>query len=224
MPVVRVMPISKLRKVVSVLMIVMMPAVVFAADGDAAVLYGTGTVFINGAQLANSSPVTVGDVIQTKDTGAANLNAAGSSIVIQSNTIVRFQSGGTALDRGSVSMATGKGMSVFARDFKITPASGSWTEFYVSRVSGVIQIMARKGSLTVSCGPNSSTLREGQQMSRDDAADCGIIGKQGAGAAPAAKAPLLDSTMAERGALAAGGALIIWVLAHSDDPVSPHLP
>jgi hypothetical protein len=121
-------------------------------------------------------------------------------------------------------MATGKGMSVFARDFRITPASGDWTEYYVSRVSGVIQILARKGSVTVTCGPNTTTLREGQQLSRDDAADCGIIGKQGAGATPAAKAPILNSTWAERGALGAGGALLLWVLLQSDDPVSPHIP
>jgi hypothetical protein len=54
-------------------------------------------------------------------------------VVIQSNTIVRFQSGGLALDRGSISLATGKGMSIFARDFKITPASGGWKHFHDER-------------------------------------------------------------------------------------------
>src|SRR3989442_14515185 len=95
--VVRAMRIAMLRKVTSGLMVVMLPAALIAADTDAAVLYGTGAVFLNGAQLSNSSPVTVGDVIQTKDTGAANLNTAGSSVVIQSNTIARFQSAGIAL-------------------------------------------------------------------------------------------------------------------------------
>src|SRR5258708_25779908 len=136
-----------MRKLISLFVVLLIRSAMIAAEGDTAVLYGTGTVYLNGAQLATSSAVTNGDVIQTKDTGAANLNAAGSSVVIQSNTIVRFQSGGLALDRGSISMATGKGMSISARDFKIVPASGGWTEFYVSRVSGVIQIMARKGGI-----------------------------------------------------------------------------
>ena len=144
--------------------------------------------------------------------------------MVESNTIVRFQSGGFALDRGGVSVATGKGVSVFARDFKITPASSDWTEFYVTRASGSIQITARKNSVTVSCGSNSSTLREGQQISRDDAADCGLVSKRGAGAAPAARAPILDSRWAEAGGIGAGGALLGWVLAHSDDPVSPSGP
>jgi len=110
--------------------------------------------------------VTVGDVVQTRDNGVANINAPGATIVVESNTIVRFQSGGFALDRGNISVATGKGMSVFARDFKITPTSGDWTEFYVTRASGSIQIIARKNSVTVSCGSNSSTVREATNLSR----------------------------------------------------------
>jgi hypothetical protein len=111
--------------------------------------------------------------------------------VIQSNTIVRMQTGGLSLDRGSVTVATGNGTSVFARDFKINPASSGWTEFYVSRGSGVIEITARKNGITVRCGPTTSTIKEGQQITRDDAADCGIAQKK-PGAIPAAKRPDSD--------------------------------
>ena len=212
-----------LRKFIIGCLILLTPCVLLAQDTGAAVIYGTGSVFLNGAALSNSSAVTVGDVVQTRDNGVANINAPGATVV-ESNTIVRFQSGGFALDRGSVSVATGKAMSVFARDFKITPVSGDWTEFYVTRASGSIQIIARKNSVTVSCGTNSSTLREGQQVSRDDAADCGLVSKRGGGAAPAARAPILDSKWAEIGGIGAGGALLGWVLGHSDDPVSPSGP
>ena len=213
-----------MRALICWIVIFLMSSAALAADGPAGVLYGTGSVYLNGSLLSNSSAVTTGDVIQTKETGAANLNAAGSSVVIESNTIVRFQSSGLALDRGSVSIATGKGMSVFARDFKISPVSGAWTEFYISRASGVIQIIARKNSITVSCGPTTTTIKEGQQVSRDDAADCGVVEKRGGGASPAAKAPILNSTWAERAGIGAGGALLVWVLIHDDDPVSPSLP
>lgn len=162
-------------------------------------------------------------MIQTKDTGAANLNGPGATVVIQSNTIVRMQTGGLSLDRGSVTVATGNGTSVFARDFKINPASSGWTEFYVSRASGVIEIMARKNSLIVSCGPGTSAIKEGQQVTREDAADCGIAQKK-PGAIPAAKGPILTSVWAEDAGIGAGGALLGWVLAQGDDPVSPHVP
>jgi len=213
-----------MRKLTSLFLVLLIPSAMVAAEGDTAVLYGTGAVYLNGAQLATSSAVTNGDVIQTKDTGAANLNAAGSSVVIQSNTIVRFQSGGLALDRGSVTVATGRGLSVFARDFKITPASGNWTEFYISRASGVVQIIARKSGITVSCGANTSTIKEGQQVSRDDAPNCGLADKAGAGATPAAKGPILDSPWARDAGIAAGGGLLLWVLTKCEDPVSPFSP
>ena len=213
-----------LRKLISGCLILLTPCALFAQETGAAVIYGTGTVFLNGAQLSNSSAVTVGDVVQTRDNGVANINAPGATVVVESNTIVRFQSGGFALDRGSVSVATGKGMSVFARDLKITPVSVDWTEFYVTRVSGSIHIIARKNSVTISCGGNTSTVREGQEATRDDAADCGLVSKHGPGAPTAARAPILDSKWVEVGGIGAGGALLGWVLLHGDDPVSPSGP
>lgn len=194
------------------------------AGGGTAVLYGTGQVYVNGSQLSNSASVGAGDVIQTLESAAAHLSAPGSSMVIQSNTIVRFQSGGLALDRGSVSVATGRSMAVFARDFKIAPASAGWTEFYVTRASGAIQILARKNNVTVICGANTSLVKEGEQMSRDDASDCGIAQKHGSGAPSAAKGPLLTSPIANWAAIGAGSALLIWTFTRQEDAVSPSKP
>ncbi len=100
--------VSMLRKLIACVLVVLAPAVMISAQTGTAVLYGTGSVYLNGAQLSNFSAVTTGDVIQTKETGAANLNGVGASVVIQSNTIVPSQSGGLSLDRGTVSVATGE--------------------------------------------------------------------------------------------------------------------
>ena len=97
-----------LRKFISKCLILLTPCALLAQDTGAAVIYGTGSVFLNGAALTNSSAVTVGDVVQARDNGVANINAPGATVVVESNTIVRFQSGGFALDRGSLSVATGK--------------------------------------------------------------------------------------------------------------------
>jgi hypothetical protein len=210
------------QKTISLGLLLLTPGFLAAQDSGA-MLYGTGLVYLNGSQLANSSAVAIGDVIQIKGTGEANLNASGSSVMIQSSTIARFRSGGLALDRGSISVVTGNGMSVFARDFKITPATGGWTEFYVTRVTGSIQIIARKGNVTVSCGATTSTIKEGQEISRNDAPDCGVVA-QGSGAPAAVKPPLLTSSTAKYAALGVGGGLLLWSLAHSDNPVSPSVP
>lgn len=199
-------------------------AVLIAQQSDVAVLYGTGSVFLNGAQVSNSAAVSGRDVIQTKENGAANINTPGSSAVIESNSIVRYQPDGFALDRGNISVATGKGASVFVRDFKITPAADGWTEFYVTRTNGGIGIIARKNPVTVTCGGSSTNVNEGQQISRDDAANCGLITKA-KGAPAAAKGPLITQGRAEVGALAAGGLLAGWSIAlHDDKPLSPHVP
>jgi len=117
----------------------------------------------------------------------------------------------------------GNGFTIFARGFKIVPASSACTGFYISRGGGVIQIIARKNRISISCGPTTSTVKEGQQITRDDAADCGIAAKRPR-AAPAAKAPILTSPRAETAGVAAGGILLGWVLVQGDDPVSPHVP
>jgi hypothetical protein len=206
------------------MLVFFVPSAALGADTPAGVIYGNGTVYVNGEQLTNSSAVMVGDVVQTKEAGVAQLNAVGSSMMLQSNTIVRFRDGGLALDRGTVTMATGKGSTVFARDFKISPVSTSWTQFDVIRTSGVIQIFARKGDLSVSCGAGAPVaVKEGHQLSRDDAEDCGLVQRQG-GAAAAAKGPILASPLAEKVGIATAGGLLGWVLFHNDEPVSPFVP
>lgn len=212
-----------MRGLICWLVIFLMPSAVFAADGPAGVLYGSGTVYLDGAQLANSMPVLTGDVIETKELGVAHLDMSGSSAIIQPNAIVRFQPAGLSLDRGSISMATGKSLSVSARDFQITPVSAVWTQFEVTRSGGLIQIAARKNSLTVKCGLGAPTLvREGHQITRADAQDCGLAQKSGA--PTAAKGAILRSPWAEAAGLSAAGTVLLLTIPHGDDPVSPDKP
>ena len=196
------------------------------ADGApaTATLEGNGIVYVNGQRLINLTSILVGDVIQTGDAGVAQAAGLGSMLTIQSNSILRFRSDGFALDRGTISMATGKMSSVLARDFKITPVSASWSQFDVIRSSGAIQIFARKSNLTVACGSGTPiVLKEGQQLSREDGGNCGVAEGKG-GAPPAVKGPILASPAAEKVGLAVGGGLVGWALFQPDDPVSPAIP
>jgi hypothetical protein len=214
-----------MRALICWIVIFLMPSAVLAADSPAGVVYGTGTVYLDGAQLANSMPVMTGDVIETKEVGVAHLDMSGSTAIIQPNAIVRFQSAGLSLDRGSVSMATGKSLSVSARDFQITPVSSVWTQFEVTRSGGVIQIAARKNSVTVKCGMGAPTLiREGHQITRADAQDCGLAQKSEPGAPTAVHGAILTSPWAEGAGLAAAGTLLFLTLHHGDDPVSSDRP
>ena len=196
---------------------------------SAAVLEGNGTIFINGQQLRfgsdiNSMPVTPGDIVEIKGDGTARVSGLGFGTSVGANTILRLQSSGISLDRGTLLVGTANASSIFTRDFKITPASSSWTQFSVTRSSGTIQILALKNNITVACGTNKPiTVKEGQQLSREDAADCGLA-QRASGAATAAHGPVLASPTAKAAALAAGGGLAAWSLLHEDDPISASKP
>lgn len=138
---------------------------------------------------------------------------------------MRFQATGLSLDRGSISMATGKSLSVSARDFQITRVSGAWTQFEVSRSGGVIKIAARKSSVTIKCGMDAPILiREGHQITRADAQDCELAQKSEPGAPTAVHGAILTSPWAEAAGVGAAGTLLFLTLHHGDNPVSPDQP
>ena len=58
-----------MRALICWIVVFLMPSATLAADGPVGVLYGTGTVYLDGARLANSMPVISGDVIATKEVG-----------------------------------------------------------------------------------------------------------------------------------------------------------
>lgn len=207
------------------LALVMLSPFAFAQTTGVAVLSGTGNVYLNGGLLSNSNAVVAGDVIQTKDNGTAAINGPGGSVAVEPNSIVRFQGQSVALDRGQISIGTGQGLTVNARDFRITPVSNEWTQFYVTRTGGSINVIARKNDVTINCGSSGAErVQEGHQISRLDADNCGLIANKGAGAPTAARGPILTSGIAKWSALAVGGGLAAWSLSHSDDPVSPAAP
>jgi len=218
-----------MRKVALLMSIALMTAGVFAADDApaAAVVEGDGTVYVNGQQVKfgnsdgiRSMAILLGDVVETKADGAARVNRPGLTATAGASSLVRFQTGGLALDRGTITVGTGNAFSVFARDFKVTPVSSSWTQFNVSRSTGGIQILALKNDVTVSCGTSKPvTVKESQQLSRADAPDCGLAAERG-GAPAAAQGPVLASPAAQKIALAVGGGLTAWAIFQADGPVS----
>lgn len=214
---------SLLQELICLALIAVSPFA-FAQTTGVAVLSGTGTVYLNGGQLSTSNAVVAGDVIQTKDNGTATINGPVGSVAIEPNSIVRFQGQSVALDRGQISIGTGQSLSVNARDFRITPVSNDWTQFYVTRTGGSINIIARKNDVTINCGSSGTDrVKQGQQISRLDADNCGLIAK-GAGAPTAARGAILTSGTAKWIALGTGGALAAWSLSHNDNPVSPDAP
>ena len=125
----------------------------------------------------------------------ASINASGSNVMVLADSLVKFEGPAVALEHGSLRVTTSKGLSTHSGDITLAPASSGWTEFEVKQISDdAVQIMARKGDVTVSDGSNTSTLSQGQQTTVDNSAEKKKKKrKKGGGAEPASGGAVLDS-------------------------------
>jgi hypothetical protein len=222
------MSLSTLRNAFVWNLVFALPASMFAADSAAAMLYAKGTAWLNGSSVPKTSAVFPGDLVQTKPDSVVNINASGSSVIILSDSLVKYEGGSVAIEHGTVTVATSKGMTTRAGEITVSPASNAaLTEFEVSDLDGTVLIVARKGDLSVSDGTETSRLAQGDQATRDDSQSDENKKKKrrrGAGAAPAAGGGVLDSPLAMKiGAVAVFG-LGAWVLLQDDEPASPSKP
>jgi len=225
------------RRMVSYVLLILFPAAMFAADSSAAMLYTNGAAWVNGAHVPrSSSAIFSGDLLQTRYDSVANINEPGSSITVQSDSLVQFEGASVRIEHGGVTVSTSKQVATTAGDVKVTPAAFSWTEFNVVDVDGTVHIAARKGDLTISDGKDVFTLAQGQETTRaETSSDTNQDNKdskdakkkdrkRAAGAAPAAGGGILNSPVA----VGIGGGAIVgvaaWVLIKNDNPASPSKP
>src|SRR5437870_13380397 len=95
-----------LRKLLSLMMIAVLPGALLAADSAGAMLYAKGTAWLNGSTVPRSSAVFPGDLIQTKANSAANINAAGSNVLIVADALVNCEGTASSVEHGSVRPGT----------------------------------------------------------------------------------------------------------------------
>ena len=221
------MGMSAFRRIVSCLLLLIVPASLFAADSGAAMLYVNGAAWLNGSHVPNSSAIFVGDLVQTRADGAANIHAPGSSITVLGDSLVQFEGVSLKVEHGGVSVSTSKGVATIAGDVRVAPASNAWTEFNVTDLDGTVRIAARKGDLTVTDDNGTVTLAQGQETTRDEQSTDNNNKKKkkrAAGAVPAAGGGVLNSPVAIGVGAAVIGGVTIWVLSRNDDPISPDKP
>jgi hypothetical protein len=224
------MGMSAFRKMVSCVLVLVVPASLFAADSGAAMLYANGAAWLNGSHVPNSSAIFAGDLVQTRSDSAANIHAPGSSITVLGDSLVKFEGVSLTVEHGGVSVSTSKSVATIAGDVRVAPVSNAWTEFNVTDVDGTVRIVARKGDLNVTDADGTLTvLAQGQDKSLDDQSDQRDSKgrkdkKRAVGAVPAAGGGVLNSPLAIGAGAAAIGGVTIWVLTRSSNPMSPSTP
>ena len=226
------MSVSVLRNLVSWTLIVLLPASLLAADTGSALLHSNGGVWVNGAEVADSTVIFPGDLLETKAGLIANLDAEGSSVLIQGQSIVKFERNFLTLEHGSVAVGTSTTMSVHVNCLKVEPVSNDRTQYEVTDVSGSVQVAARKNDVDIrqAGGPHkpsaasssqSGVVHEGQRAKRDESEVCG------AASPPESPGHALNTKWLEIGGGVGGGALVLCLLlckGKSQSNVSPWQP
>src|ERR1700689_2242200 len=162
------------RSMVSCVLLLIIPAALFAADtGAAAMLYADGAAWVNGSHVPKSSAIFAGDLLQTRSDSAANIHAPGSSITVLGDSLVQFEGTSLKVEHGGVSVSTSKGVATTAGDVRVAPASNAWTEFNVTDIDGTVRIAANKGDLTITDDDGTVTLPQGQETTRNEQSDRG---------------------------------------------------
>jgi hypothetical protein len=197
-----------------------------------AVLHTQGGVWVNGYEARDSSSVFDGDLIETKPTFSASLNLEGSEILIQPESVAKFQKDLLALDHGSVSVGTSTEYKVKVNCITVIPVRLEWTQYDVTDINGKVEVAAHKNDVRVEIRPekskpsaqpevnNDSVVHEGEQASYRVTEACG--------APPPPKGPLSTFTspwVIGGGAAGVGLLLCLTVFCKSNKPpVSPAAP
>lgn len=217
-------------------MVALCPLSLVAKDAAApasAVLRSDGGVWVNGLEVTGSTVVLPGDSVETKASVVANIDAEGSSVLVQSQSIVKFQGDYVTLEHGSVSVGTSTSLSVHVNCLKVEPVSPDRTDYDVTDVSGTVQVAAHKKDVNIEHSGalhkaasedktnNSATVHEGEQASRDESTACGAAPRT------AAASNGLNTKWLEIGGGGGVGGLVLCLLlcrGTSQQSVSPSQP
>jgi len=220
------MSLTGFRGAVCCLLTMLMSLQLLAANSASAMLYTNGSTWLNGSEVPKSAAVFAGDLVQTRADSTARINASGSSVMVLSNSLVKFQGPEVEVEHGAVSIATSRGLGTRAGEVTVKPASDSWTEFCVADVDGQVQVVASKGDVTIQDQQGTTTLPQGQQTTRDEASASSKRKHhhQGQGAEPAARGSVMSSTKAILIGSGIIGGVTVWALTRSEQPMSPSCP
>lgn len=207
-----------IRYLISCVLIAVFPISLIAADSGAAMVYASGTAYVNGSTVPNSTAVFPGDLLQTRAESVANITASGSSVAVLSNSLVKFEGDLVSINHGGVAVSTSNAMAARAGQVTVTPVSKAKTDFQVTETGGKVQIVAHSGGLSINDPSGTTTLSPGQQTTR-----YASYARRG-GAVPAAGGGILDSPIIVLGGIAAVAALMGWTLAQGSEPTSPAAP
>jgi hypothetical protein len=218
------------RKLVCGVMIVIIPTSLLAQDPARAMLHNDGGVWLNGNPAASTSAILAHDLVRTQKENKARLDADGSTVTVEPETIVQFEGDELVLDHGHLQVNTWRGMKVRVNCLTVIPPAQEWTRYDVIDVDGKVLVLAYQNDVRIHYRGGAAwrakhaefsdvTVYQGGQETREE--------RCAAAARPAeisAKGPLLNSPWTKVGSGIVAIGLACLLLCFSDDPVSPYKP
>ncbi len=207
------------------------PASMTAQINSRALLHSDGATLLNGSPAPPTTAIFANALIQTPKLHVAKIDADGSTILIQPETIVQFDGEELVLDHGSLQLNTVRGMRVRVNCITVIPLTLDQTHYEVTDVDGKVHVDAYKKDVKIRVNGGSAIrskegkssdviVREGERSSRSE--KCGAAIKPEA--VVDAKGAILNSWWAQATAVGAIGVIACLGLCHGDDPVSPSMP
>jgi hypothetical protein len=220
------------RKLVCGVMMVIVPASLVGQDNGRALLYSNGGTWLNGSPAPESSAIFPDALIQTPQDHNAKIDAEGSTVIVQPETIVQFEGDELVLDHGSLQLNTARGMKVRVNCITVIPITQDRTQYDVTDVDGKVKVVAYKNDVRIhyqgavlrkskqAAASSDVIVREGEQATRDERCGAAIRPLGGIDATGA----LLNSTGAKVLGIVVVGVATCWALCRGGDPISPAVP
>jgi len=201
---------------VSIVLTLLIPAQLVGQDSASAMVYANGPAWVNGTEIPKSVAVFPGDILETKQDSSANIGASGSSVMVLSDSLVKYEGPSVAVDRGSVRVSTESGFMAHACEVKAKPANLTPTQYQFTHNDGHVTVLAIQGDVTVDDNGDSKTVQEGQQITREDGCEAAKERREPA-------LPYNSPTARYIGAVTIG-VILIWLLWPDNDDMSPACP
>jgi len=205
-----------------------LPISLMAQDSAQAMLHDDGGVWLNGSVAPNSSAIFLHDLVQTQKGNWAKIDADGSTVTVDSETIVQFEGDELVLEHGSLQLNTSRGMKVRVNCITVTPLTPDWNRYDVTDVDGRVMVAAHQNDVKIHyqgaaarrsrlATSSDVTVHQGEQVTREERCGAPARPADTVGAAMAT----LDTPWAIGIGAAAIGVLTCWALCRGDEPVSP---
>jgi hypothetical protein len=218
-------------KLVCSVMVVILPTSLVAQDSARAMLHDDGGVWLNETPAPNSSAIFLHDLLQTQKGSLAKIDADGSTVTVQPDTIVQFEGDELILDHGSLQLNTSREMRVRVNCITVTPLTQEWTRYDVTDVDGKVLVAAYANDVKIHFQGAATrqsklatfsdvTVHQGEQVTRDERCSAAIKPAEGS----SATTPILDTPWAIGAGFATIGILTCWALCRGGEPVSPVSP